>query len=82
MSTIIMGLKKQKELNYVGLSPQVRFQMRLPPFDSRPVEDSHNVNLADQLVKIITPKKPALCLNMRNTKLSRFSAEYLEKALK
>lgn len=62
IQTIIAGLKKQKELNHVGLTCRE--------------------HLFDLFLKtLVMPKKPALSLNLRNSKLSQNSANILKKLL-
>lgn len=58
---IINGLKKQKELIYVGLT----------------AEEAQ----VDQIVRLVQPKKPAISLNIRNSKLGRSATDYLTKSL-
>lgn len=57
VNMIINGLKKQKDLIYIGLSAQDQS--------------------LDQLVKIVAPKKPAMGLNIRNSRLTKHSTDYL-----
>lgn len=61
ITAILQGLRKQKELIYVGLSAQ----------------ESH----IDQVVKLVQPKKAAISLNIRNSKLTKLSANYLDRML-
>ena len=61
VTMIINGLKKQKELIYVGLT----------------AEEAQ----VDQIVRLAQPKKPAISLNIRNSKLGRSATDYLTKSL-
>lgn len=62
ITTIIAGLKKQKEVNHIGLTCQEQI------FDSL-------------LKTMLAPKRPPISLNLRNSKLSKNSAEFLKKQL-
>ena len=61
IAMIINGLKKQKELIYVGLT----------------AEETQ----VDQIVRLVQAKKPAISLNIRNSKLGKSATDYLTKSL-